>query len=46
MKHLGVTAYVTKNTGVTNKQHKVIANVVDLTKPMFSFICMTMPRPL
>ena len=42
IEHLGVTASVTKNAGVTNKQHKM----VDLIKPMFCFVCMTMPTRL
>ena len=37
------TASVTKNTGVTNKQHTITANMVDLTKSMFAFVCITMP---
>ena len=43
IEHLGATASVTKNTGVTNKQHTITANMVDLTKPMFAFVCITMP---
>ena len=42
IEHLGATNSVTKNTGVTNKQHKMR----DLIKPMFSFVCMTMPTHL
>ena len=37
IEHLGAAASVTKNTGVTNKQHKKTGNMVDLTRPMFSF---------
>ena len=33
----GATTSVTKNMGATNKQHKITADMVDLTKPMFSF---------
>ena len=33
IEHLGATASVTKNTGVTNKQHTITADLVDLTKP-------------
>ena len=40
---LGVTASVTKNTSATNKQHNITGNIVDLTKPMFNLICITMP---
>ena len=43
IEHLGATASVTKNTGVTNKQHTITANMVDMTKPMFAFVCITMP---
>ena len=43
IEHLGATASVTKNTGITNKQHTITANMVDLTKPMFAFVCITMP---
>ena len=32
IEHLGAAASVTKNAGVTNKQHKITANMVDLTK--------------
>ena len=46
IQHLGATASVTKNTGVTNKQHTITANMVDLTKPMFAFVCITMPTHL
>ena len=46
IEHLGATASVTKNTGVTNKQHTITANMVDLTKPMFVFVCITMPTRL
>ena len=46
IEHLGAAASVTKNAGVTNKQHKITANMVDLTKSMFSFGCMTTPRRL
>ena len=46
IEHLGATASVTKNTGVTSKQHTITANMVDLTKPMFSFVCITMPTRL
>ena len=44
--HLGATASVTKNTSVPSKQHTITANMVNLTKPMFSFVCMTMPTRL
>ena len=43
IEHLRAAASVAKNTGVTNKQHAITANMVDLTKPMFSFVCITMP---
>ena len=43
IEHLGATASVTKNTGVTKKQHAITANMVDMTKPMFAFVCITMP---
>ena len=43
IEHLGATASVTKNTGITNKQHTIAANMEDLTKPMFAFVCITMP---
>ena len=46
IEHLRATASVTKNTGVTNKQHAITTNMVDLTKPMFSFVCKTMPTRL
>ena len=46
IEHLGAIASVTKNTSVTNKQHKITANMVDLTNPMSSFVCMTMPTRL
>ena len=43
IEHLWATASVAKNTGVTNKQHAITANMVDMTKPMFTFVCTTMP---
>ena len=43
IEHLGATASVTKNTGVTNKQRTITANMVHMTKPMFAFVCITMP---
>ena len=46
IEHLRATASVTKNTGVTNKQHTITTNMVDLTKPMFSFVYITMPTRL
>ena len=46
IEHLGATASVTKNTGVTNKQHTITADLVDLTKPMFAFVCITTPTRL
>ena len=46
IEHLAPTASVTKNTGVTNKQRKITANMVDFTQPMFSFVCMTMSTRL
>ena len=42
IEHLGVTASFTKTTGVTNKQHTITANMVDMTKPMFAFVCIKM----
>ena len=39
MEPLGATVYQANNTGVTNKQRKITANVVDMTKPLFfSFV--------
>ena len=43
IEHLGATTSVAKNTGVTNKQHAITANMVDMTNPMFTFVCTTMP---
>ena len=43
IEHLGATASATKYLGVTNKQHTITANMVDLTKPMFTFVRITMP---
>ena len=46
IERLRATASVTKNVGVTNKQHKITTNMVDLTKSVFSFGCITTPRRL
>ena len=43
IEHLGATAAVATNTGVTKKQQTITANMVDMTKPMFTFVCITMP---
>ena len=46
IEYFGATASVTKNTGASNKQHQITANMADLTTPMFSFICIAMPTRL
>ena len=43
---LGRLLLLLMNTGVTSKQHKITANMVDLTKPMFSLACITIPTRL